>query len=321
MKRRTFLVALALSIDAVAQSPKRRVAILLATNPDAAGHLIVAFKKRMSELGWVEGTNIEYLLRFGDQKAHLYAQIASEAVGLNVDLIFAPFVTVALEVKSRTSSIPIVFAIVSDPVKAGLVASLAKPGGNATGVTTRSAGLMAKRIQLIKEAFPEVKGIGVLFNSSTGGTVEVQEVKSEMSAAAKALGLRLVVQWLNGDGNFEPALAELKRGGADAILGELAWYQRRREFVQAIGRARLPAVYSASEFTDAGGLMTLAVSTDERYREAARYVDRILRGAKPAELAVEEPTRLDLVVNMKTAQALGMKIPRSVLVRADRVIE
>jgi putative ABC transport system substrate-binding protein len=304
-----------------AQPAKPRVAILLASNPDAAGHLIVAFEKRMAELGWVDGKNIEYVLRFADQKGERYAQIASDAVTLKVDLIFAPFGPVALEAKRRTTSIPIVFAIVSDPVRLGLVASLAKPGGNATGVTTRSAFLMAKRMQLLKEAFPEVRGIGVLFNRGAGASVEVEEVTSEMTAAAHALGLRLLTQQMNPDGSFAPAIAELKRRGADAILGELAWYQRRREFVEAVGRARLPAVYSASEFSDDGGLMTLAVSTEERYREAVRYIDRILRGARPADLAVEEPTRLDLAVNMRTARALGVKIPQSVLVRADRVIE
>ena len=321
MKRRAFLVAVALSLEVLAQPAKRRVAILLASNPDAAGHLLIAFKKRMSELGWAEGGNIEYILRYGDQKAERYPQIAAEAVDMKADLIFAPFVSVTQQVKSRTSTIPIVFAIVSDPVKAGLVATLAKPGGNATGVTTRSAGLMAKRMQLIKEAFPKVKGIGVLFNQTSGGADEQQETIREMTGAAKPLGLRLVVHDLPSEGSFDAALAQLKREGADAMLGELAWYQRRREFVAAIARARLPAVYSSSEFTDDGGLMTLAVSSDERYREAARYVDRILRGAKPADLAVEEPIRLDLVVNLKTARALGMKIPHSVLLRADRVIE
>jgi putative ABC transport system substrate-binding protein len=321
MKRRAFLLALLLPLAAVAQPAKRRVAILLASNPDAAGHLLTAFKVRMAELGWSEGRNIEYALRFGGMQAERYPAIAAEAIELNADVIFAPFVAVALEVKRRTSRIPIVFAIVSDPVSVGLVETLAKPGGNATGVTTRSTGLMAKRMQLIKEAFPRSKGIGVLFNRASGGSTEVAETIQQMSAAAKPLGLELLVQFLDPHASFEAALARLKRDGADAMLVDLAWYQRRRELVQAVGRERMPAVYSASEYTDDGGLMTLAVSTDERYREAARYVDRILRGAKPHDLAVEEPTRLDLVVNLKTARALGMQVPQSILVRADRVIE
>jgi putative ABC transport system substrate-binding protein len=176
-------------------------------------------------------------------------------------------------------------------------------------------------MQLIKEAFPKSKGVGVLFNRASGGSTEVAETVQEMDTAATTLGLRVVVQFLDPHASFEPALAQLKRDGADAILGELAWYQRRREFVEAVGRHRMPAVYSASEYADDGGLMTLAVSSDERYREAARYVDRILRGARPADLAVEEPARLELVVNLKTARALTMKIPHSILVRADRVIE
>jgi len=321
VKRRAFLLVLALPLSGAAQTAKRRVAILLATNPDAAAQVLVAFKKRMSELGWIEGGNIEYILRYGEQKAERYPQIAAEAVEMKVDVIFAPFVAVAHEVKSRTSSIPIVFATVSDPVKAGLVASLAKPNGNATGVTTRLAGLTAKRTQLIKEALPGAKGIGFLVNRNAGSSGEVKEIIREMTDAAKRLGLRLVVRDLPPGGRFDTALAQLKGDGVDVMLVDLAWYQRRRELVEAMARARLPAVYSASEYTEDGGLMTLAVSTDERFREAAGYVDRILRGAQPADLAVEEPTRFDLVVNLKTARALGMKIPSSILVRADRVIE
>lgn len=326
MKRRALLLgaagaALAATLNVAAQSPRRaRVAVLIATNPEATRRLMRTFTARMSELGWAAEKNIEYSVRFAEGRSERFASMAAEALVDKPDLIFAPFGPVAREVVMRSRAMPVVFAIVTDPVSLGLVQSLPRPGGNATGVTTRSSDLAVKRVQLLKEIFPGLRRIGYLVNRE-GTEVTARETLAEMNRAAGQLSVRIVsVEMSIGDA-FGPAIDRLRSEGAEAVLGELYQYGRRREFLDAIARAKLPAVYATNEFVDEGGLMSLSVSLEDRYRAAAVYVDRILRGAKPADLPVEEPTRHELVVNLKAARSLGIKIPTSILVRADRVIE
>lgn len=327
MKRRAFLVGgmatagLAAATKLAAQQLRvARIAVLIATNPEATRRLMQSFTARMTELGWTTGRDVGYSLRFANGSSERFARIAAEAVAEAPDLVFAPFGPVAREVVQRTRTLPVVFAIVTDPVSLGLVQSLARPGGNATGVTTRSSDLAVKRVQLLKEMFPAIRRIGYLVNRE-GTDVTARETLAEMTKAADQLGVRIISDEMSVGEAFGPAIERLRSEGAEALLGELYQYGRRRDFLEAVARSRLPAVYATNEFAQEGGLMSLSVSLEERYRAAAGYVDRILRGARPADLPVEEPTRHELVVNLKAARALGIKIPISILVRADRVIE
>jgi putative ABC transport system substrate-binding protein len=327
VKRRALLIggtaiaAFAATISIHAQQPRpARVAVLISTNPQATRRLMRTFTTRMAELGWVSGKSIQYSLRFAEGRSERYPAMAAEALAEEPDLVFAPFGPVAREVVARSRTVPIVFAIVTDPIVLGLVKSLARPGGNATGVTTRSSELAVKRVQLLKEVLPALRRVGYLVNRE-GTEVTARETLGEMNRATSQLGIQIVSAEMGVADPFRPAINRLRARGAEAILGELYQYGRRREFLDAIADARLPAVYATNEFVDEGGLMSLSVSLDDRYRAAAGYVDRILRGAKPADLPVEEPTRHELVVNLNAARSLGLKIPASILVRADRVVE
>jgi putative ABC transport system substrate-binding protein len=300
-----------------------RIGVLLQTTPEGTKHLMMAFTKRLAELGWLEGKNIEYLLRYARGEPTQYSTLIGETLAWKPDIIYAPFGPFALAAKKHTSDVPIVFSIVDDPVRLGLVASLARPGGNATGVTTRSRELTGKQLQILKELVPTLRRIGV---TGIVTTPEHAATIEEVRRTATQLGFELVEvrQELDrrGDFDFAAAFAALKRERVEALVGlTYLVYPMHKEFVDHAGRAGLPAVYDAGEFVQAGGLISYSVSLAERYREAANYVDRILRGARPADLPVEEPTRFTLALNLRTARSLGLEVPQSVLLRADRVIE
>ena len=306
-----------------AQTPARkvRVGLLIHATPEGAKHLMEAFLGRMGELGWVDGRNIEYLSRYAEGDPSRHVMHVAQILTQKPDVIFAPFGPFALAAKRRTTDVPIIFSIVDDPVRMGLVASLARPGGNATGVTTRGRELTGKQLQILKEMVPTLRRIGV---TGVVSTAEHVATVDEVKRMAAQLGLEVIEarHELVQGGDFAPAIAELMRQRVEAVVGLMYLiYPLHREFVEQIRRVRLPAIYDSEEFVQAGGLISYSVRFTERYREAANYVDRILRGALPANLPVEEPTRFVLAVNLKTARSLNLKIPQSILLVADRVIE
>jgi putative ABC transport system substrate-binding protein len=327
VSRRTFVRAtagwLALTAVGLQAQPRRsgaRVAVLLATNRSATTHLMKAFTGRMAELGWSEGKNIEYVVRYAENDAARFGPLAAELLAGKPDVLFAPFGPVALAAIKHDRRTPVVFALTIDPVGLGLVASLARPGGNATGLTTRGEQIIGKRLELLREVVPSMRRVGVLIDRELSTARTEMEV-AELQRAASDLGMQVVLERYGIKDELRPAVDRLKRNGADAIFGMAEQYGRRRELVTQVTHAGLAGCYNSTDYVNAGGLMALGPKYEDRYRRAADYVDKILRGAKPSDLPVEEASTLELVVNAKAAKALGIKIPNSVLLRADRVIE
>jgi putative ABC transport system substrate-binding protein len=279
-----------------------------------------AFTVRMAELGWTESKNIEYFLRYAENDASRFGPLAAELFAGKPDVLFAPFGPAAVAAIKHDRRTPVVFALTIDPVALGLVQSLARPGGNATGVGTRSEEVIAKRLQLIKEVLPAVRRVGVLINPELS-TARTEMELAELQRAASQLGLQLIFERYGIKDELRPAIGRLKHNGAEAIFGMAEQYGRQRELVTEVALAGLPASYNSTDYVNAGGLMALSTSYADRYRKAADYVDKILRGIKPSALPVELASTLELVVNAKAAKALGITIPNSVLIRADRVIE
>jgi putative ABC transport system substrate-binding protein len=320
------LLALGMPLRAWTQPVARihRVGMLLATNPGSTKNHRAAFTARMAELGWREGSNLEYTWRYAESDPANWERLATEAVARKPDVIFVGTGSFAAVVKKHTQNIPIVFTISTDPVGLGLVASLAQPGGNVTGASTRSHELVGKRLQLLQEVVPLMKRIGLVRRVGVPDPSETMIHYEELKRAAAKLGLQLVEveHEHRRAGDFGPAFAQLRSQRVDAVTTLLWWgWTHYREFVAQAARARLPGIFDASEFVEAGGLMSLSVNLMERYRKSADYVNRVLRGAKPAELPVDEPMVFELVVNLKTAREIGVTIPQSFLLRADRVIE
>jgi putative tryptophan/tyrosine transport system substrate-binding protein len=279
-----------------------------------------AFREAMRALGWIEGRNYTIEARFADGKAERLRELAAELVGQRVDLILSGSTPGALAAKKATSTIPIVMVTTGDPVGGGVVASLARPGGNITGVTTLGHGLYAKRLELLKVAVPGLTRVAIVANPRSADAARFLEDKD---ATAKALGLDLKVLQVRDPAEAEKALsaANGEHAGAWMFLSDVMLQTNRRRFIELVAKTRLPAVYPDREFVDAGGLMFYGASLTEMYRHAASYADKILKGAKPADLPIEQPTKLDLVINLKTAKALGITIPQSLLLRADEVIQ
>jgi len=277
-----------------------------------------AFVQWLHELGWIEGRTIAIEFRWAEGRRERFPEIAAEFVKIKVDII----VTVGGAVpalKQATSVIPIVFTIDADPVGRGLVASLARPGGNVTGLSVLSTDLAGKRLEQLREALPGVRRFAVLANVGFPGTV--QEMR-EVAGAAGKLGLGVVTSEVRRSEDIAPAIDALK-GRVDAlyVCGDaFAYTNRIRINTLALG-ARLPAVHGNRDYVDAGGLMSYGPNYVDLYRRAAEHVDTILRGAKPADIPVEQPTKFDLVINLTTAKALGLTVPQSMLARADEVIE
>jgi putative tryptophan/tyrosine transport system substrate-binding protein len=281
---------------------------------------LAAFRKGLRDLGWVDGSSFTIESRFADGNVDRLPALAAELVRLPVDLLLTGSSPGALAAKNATSTIPIVMITTSDPVADGIVTTLARPGGNVTGMTALGQMLNAKRLDLIKEAVPGVSRIGVLINPASPYTAAFLK---EKDAAARALGLQLRTLEASDPGDLGKALATAtaERVGAVMVQTDPMLLTQRRQIVALVAKSRLPAVYGEREFIDAGGLMFYGASLAAMYQDAAVYVVKILNGAKPADLPVEQPTKLELVVNLKTARALGITIPPSVLVRADHVVE
>jgi len=297
-----------------------RIGLLCAMRCEGPG--LDVLRAGLRDLGWVEGRNLVIEARAAGGQLDRLPALARELIALNPDLIVASAPQPSRAAKDATSVLPVVFVGVADPVRVGLVQSLARPGGNVTGVATLvPGGFMAKQLELLKEAVPGASRVATLGNP----TNDVYRVTFpvEIPPAARALGLRLQVLEVAEPGQIEGAIEAAVRERADAlhVLGDPIFHSPPTRLPELAARARLPAIYISAELVRAGGLMSYGTNLPELSRRAASYVDRILKGAKPAELPVEQPTKFDLVINLRTAKALGLTIPQSLLLRADQLIE
>ena len=279
-----------------------------------------AFRQSLRELGYVEGRSIAIEFRWAEERAERLPGLAADLVRLKVDVIVVGSTRAIQAAAQATKTIPIVMSVVADPVASGFVASLRRPGGNITGLTLISPELSGKRIELLKEAVPRLSRLAVFWNSSNpshGETLRDSEAK------ARTLGVQTVPVEVRSADDIDRAFAAIARERASAlfVLDDPLLFEERRRIAALALRNRLPTVFGISGFAEAGGLMSYGAKQSELYRRAALIVDKILRGAKPADLPVEQPTRFELVVNLRTAKALGLAIPNSFLMRADQVIE
>ena len=306
---------LAFPLGAVAQQPRVHRIGLIANQPS----LIRAFVDGLRELGYVEGQNLALEIRDNRGNVELSPRLAAELVERKVEVILAPTTAAVRAAKQATGSIPIVFAVAGDPVASGFVESLAKPGGNITGVTILSPQLAAKRLQLFKEAFPSTSRMGGILASADTTPAQVKAIEK----AANALGIALVSEAFERADQLRAIEDRLKASGVDSlyILESGTTLSNRALIGDMALRAKLPTLAATREYAEAGALMSYGVDYSACYRQAARYVDKILKGARPADLPVAQADKYDLVVNARTARALGVTIPRDLLVRADKVID
>ena len=330
MERRSFLCAVVALLVAVpriahAQTAGRiaRIGYLsgnLKTNP----HLREAFLQGMRDLGYVEGRNFVIEYRDVAGKYERLPTLAAELVALKVDVIFAAGTPQPLAAMRATTTIPIVVAGAADPVGSGLVTNLARPGGNVTGLSNINLDLVGKRLELLTQAVPGVGQVAVLWLPGVYGERTEKEMLAGAEAAARGLGVRLqFVEASRDPADLDRAFSDMTRAraGALTVLPSNMFLREHRRLVDLAAKHRLPAVYTVKEYVDAGGLMTYGPNLADVVRRAATYVDKILKGAKPAELPVEQPTKFELVINLKTAKALGLTIPQTLLLRADQVIQ
>jgi putative ABC transport system substrate-binding protein len=317
------LGVLAVPLGGDAQEPGKvpRVGFLGPRSRSDGAPFLDAFLQGLRELGWVEGQNIALEYRFAEGRLDRLPDLAAEMVRLKVDVILATSTPPAVAAKNATSTIPIVMATSADPVELGLVASLARPGGNVTGLAF-SVGLevVGKELELLKETVPKVRRVAVLSNPGNPGNVlAIGNVKIR----ARSLGVQLQFLEARGPNEFEGAFAAMarERAGALLVVPDAVFGLHRARLQDLAAKSRLPAMYGLREHTEAGGLMSYAVDLRDSFRRSATYVDKILKGAKPADLPIEQPTKFELVINLKTAKTLGLTIPPSLLARADHVIE
>jgi putative ABC transport system substrate-binding protein len=319
--RARFACGVLVSMLATAAQPAESVARIgfLSTTSSPDSPTTIAFRQGLRELGYVEGQNIIIEWRWGSGKTERFPEFAAEMVKLNVGVIVAANDAAGRAAQQATQSIPIV-AVFGDPVASGLVATLARPGGNVTGLTMQSPDVAAKRLQLLKEAFPKVSRMAVL--ADTNAQSYQQEVR-EAEVAARKLGVQLRLHEVTSASQLDSAFATMtrERVGAVFVIGGTMLYANRRALAEGALKNRLPMMCGLRENVDAGCLMSYSASLTDRFRRAAYYVDKILKGVKPAELPVEQPTEFQLVINMRTAKALGVTIPESLLLRADQIIE
>jgi putative ABC transport system substrate-binding protein len=281
---------------------------------------VQAFSEGLREHGWVDGQNIAIEYRWALGKLDRLPELAAELVRLQVDVIFATTTPAVVAVKKTGTKIPVVFAAVSEPIEIGAVASLARPGGNFTGLTTINRELMPKRLELLKEATPKLTRVGYLANPTYA--LHQPQLK-EMQAAARSLGMELHPFEVRAGSELERAFVGMAAAhvGAFIVQQDPLFTSHRRQILDLAAQSRLPGMYTGRFYTDDGGLISYGAHIEDLYRRAATYVDKILKGAKPADLPVERPTRFELVINLKTAKSLGLPIPPSLLRQADRVIE
>jgi putative ABC transport system substrate-binding protein len=305
-----------------AQQPAKKVPLIGFLATSSASFLsgrIEIFRQGLRELGYVEGKNIFIEYRFADGKNDRLPELVAEVVSLKVDIIVTTPATPALAAKNVTKTIPIVFAAAGDPVGIGLVDSLARPGGNLTGLTVLVPELGGKRLELLKETSPRITRVAFLFDPSSPVTPLLLK---ETDTAAQGLGLRIQSLEVRSSNDFDSAFTAAIREGAHALIAapQPLINTNRARVVEFASKNRLPAMFGNPETVEAGGLMSYSPDLSEQFRRAAIYVDKILKGAKPAELPVEQPTKFDFVINLKTAKQIGLTIPPNVLARATKVI-
>jgi putative ABC transport system substrate-binding protein len=324
---KAFTAAFALGIllappAAGAQQPAKvpRVGYLFSFTAAEGRHLWEACRQGLRELGYVEGQNILLEPRWAEGRHERLPDLVADLVRLKVDVLVAAATPASLAAKAATSSIPVVLVAVADPVRSGLVASMARPGGNFTGLSLLTRELSGKRLELLKESVPKLSRVAALLNPDNHANAIVLE---ETQVAARQLGTQLHPLEVRDPGQLEAAFEAATRARAGALLvfdDPVLWSYRAR-IVALAAKRRLPAMYGYREFVDAGGLMSYGPNRPDHYRRTAFYVDKILKGAKPADLPVEQPMRFELAINLKTAKTLGLTIPRSVLTLADQVIQ
>jgi putative ABC transport system substrate-binding protein len=286
-------------------------------------HLQEAFHQGLRDLGYVEGRNVVIEYRSAEGKPERLPAVAAELVALKVDIIFAPNGPAALAAKQATRTIPIVFAGVGDPVGSGLVTSLAQPGGNLTGLSSLARDLLGKGLELLKQLVPEVSRVAVLWQPRALDERTEKEMLKEVEIAGRALRVQLQFVEARGPADLDRAFSDMTKARAVAltVLATPVFVSERRRLVDLAAKNRLPTVYLFKEFVDAGGLMSYGANLTDVFRRAATYVDKVLKGAKPGDLPVEQPTKFELVINLKTAKTLGLTIPQTLLLRADQIIE
>jgi ABC-type uncharacterized transport system substrate-binding protein len=316
------VMLLAVAVIAAAQQPTKipRIGFLMSTSPSAGSARIEAFRQGLRELGYVEGKNIVIEWRHAEGKLDRLSELAAELVRLKVEMIVTAGPVPTRAAKAATSTIPIVMTQDPDPVGNGFVASLARPGGNITGLSTLAPEISGKQLELLKEIVPRLSRVAVFGTSTIPGYA--QRLK-ETELAAGAFGVQLQYLDILGPKDIESAFRAASKGRADAVLalGSPVFILQRIQIADLAVKSRLPAIYDRREFVEDGGLISYATSLTDLSHRAATYVDKILKGAKPGDLPVQQPTKFELVINLKTAKQIGLTIPPSVLARADRVIK
>jgi len=318
----SLLLAPCSAVDAQQAEKIFRIGFLDNSTAAGSASLLESFRQELRKLGWIEGRNITIEYRFAEQRNERLAELAADLVRLKVDLILVTGIPLALAAKKATSSIPIVMTSVTDPVGAGLIASLARPGGNVTGNASLAPELNTKRLEVLKDAVPKLSRVGLLRLSgdSIGQDLQLKDLRP----AALALKVQLEEIDAQPDAKgLESAFQTAKQKQVNAIMTTTTrpFFGERKRIVALAGKYRLPAIYSQKEYVDEGGLMSYGADYDDLYRRAAVYVDKILKGAKPADLPVQQATKFEFVINLKAAKQIGLTIPVDLLARANQVIK
>ncbi len=330
LRTTSFVVTLALGglaapLAGKAQQPPRvaRIGWMSLATPTAPAPFLEAFRQGMRDLGYVEGQNFVLEPRYTGGKNELLPEQVADLERVGVDVIIAGPFAALRAAKQTTSRIPIIMTTGADPVVAGIVQSLTHPGGNVTGITEMAPQLTPKRLDLLKEILPTLSRVAILWQPGTLSEETFKQMLKETQATARSLGVQLQVVEATAVADFDTAFSAMVRERAEAliVLVNPMFIVQRRHIIERAANHRLPAIYEWKEFVRSGGLISYGADVSDIYRRAAGFVDKILKGAKPADLPVEQPTKFELVINMKTAKALGLTIPQSVLIRADEVIE
>jgi putative ABC transport system substrate-binding protein len=316
------LVALCVSAEAQPQVKIPRVGLLISASSAATATFVTAFRQGLRDLGYVEGKNVVLEIHGGEANPDRLSALATELVQLKVDIIVAGGTFAIHAAKRATNTTPIVMRTATDPVEAGFVASLAHPGGNITGVTSITTELIGKHLELLAEAVPGVKRVGVLAAAKQLKHWLARDEYKEMEAAARALGVRLQILTALDPNGVDQAFSAMSKERAEAlvVIPSPRNVQHGERILQHAVKNRLPAIYPQSSFVENGGLMSYSANIPDQFRRTAAYVDKILKGAKPADLPVQQPTKFEFIINLKTAKQIGLTIPPNVLARADRVI-
>jgi putative ABC transport system substrate-binding protein len=328
MNRRHFVARIAsatVMLPAAAAAQQRagrigRIGFLSPQSAASAAPLVAAFRAGLAELGWIEGQNIRLELRYADGEITRLPDLAAELVALGIDALVVGSNPGVLAAKQVTRTVPIVMVTTGDPVAGGLVRSLAQPGENVTGVTSIAQDLSAKRLELLREVVPDLRRVAALANPDSPYTPRFSQ---DAQLAARSFGIELLLFEARSPADLATVFARMRQGGAQALMvnADIMFITHRAQIAALAEQSRLPAVYWERAFVGAGGLMFYGAGLRDLYRNAATYVDKVLKGARPADLPVEQPTRFELVLNLKAAKALGLVVPPSILLRADEVVE